>query len=72
MKKRTNVEKLEGLGILGDVRERLGAKDGEDTLFDERINSMSARELIGEYTGWVLGSSSWADTILDIFAELSK
>lgn len=68
--KRTNVEKLDGLGILGDVRQRLGADKEDDTRYDDQINSMSPRELTKEYTAWILGSESWADTILDTYAAL--
>ena len=52
---------LEELGILGDIRERLGAEDSEDTSFDKKINSMTPDELMSEWSAWVLGSYEWLD-----------
>ena len=52
---------LEELGILGDIRERLGAEDSEDTSFDKQINSMTPDELMSEWSAWVLGSYEWLD-----------
>ena len=55
----TNVEKLESLGILGDVRERLGAEDENDTSKDERINHMTPDRLVTEWCGWEIGDPIW-------------
>jgi len=42
----TNVEKLTQLGIIGDVRQCLGADDENDTSVDDRINTMSNSGLV--------------------------
>lgn len=55
----TNVEKLKIVGFLGEVRQRLNAKDAEDESRDIRINSMDNSELIATYCGWILGDKSW-------------
>ena len=52
---------LEELGILGCIRQRLGAEDSEDTSFDKQINSMTPDELMSEWSAWVLGSYEWLD-----------
>jgi len=55
----TNVEKLTQLGIIGDVRQRLGAYDENDTSSDSRINRMENSQLIKQWAGWHLGDGSW-------------
>jgi hypothetical protein len=55
----TNVEKLTELGIIGDVRQRLGADDENDTSEDARINKLDNSRLVKEWAGWNLGDGSW-------------
>ena len=55
----TNVEKLTKLGMLGGIRRRLGAKDGNDTSCDASINEMDADVLMWNWSAWELGDGSW-------------
>lgn len=55
----TNVEKLTQLGIIGAVRQRLGADDENDEKMDNRINGMNNNQLIKHWTGWHLGDGEW-------------
>ena len=55
----TNVEKLKALGILGEVRQRQGASNEHDDVYDEDINEMNNSKLIEQWCGWKLGDGSW-------------
>jgi hypothetical protein len=44
-------DRLRDLSILGDIRQRLGAKDENDSSFDNQINSMTADEIMSEWSG---------------------
>lgn len=55
----TNIEKLKALGILGAVRQRMGADNQQDDVYDEQINEMNNSELIEKWCGWHLGDGSW-------------
>jgi hypothetical protein len=52
-------DRLRDLGILGDIRKRLGAKDEKDSSFDNQIDLMTADEIMSEWSAWKLGSSEW-------------
>ncbi len=52
-------DRLRDLGILGDIRQRLGSEGEHDPSFDEQINSMTADELMAEWSAWKLGSPEW-------------
>ena len=52
-------DRLKDLGIIGDIRQRLGAKDEQDSSFDKQIDSMTADEIMSEWSAWKLGSSEW-------------
>lgn len=52
-------EKLRDLGMLGSIRQRLGAKNENDTSVDKLINRMTADELMYEWAGWKLGYGDW-------------
>ena len=54
-------ERLEDLGILGDIRLRLGADYEHDTSFDKDIDQMTADELMREWAQWKLGYNWWTD-----------
>lgn len=66
-----NVEKLKELGILEDVRGRLGAEEN-DTSEDNAINNADARQLVRWYCGWQLGSEGWADIFIETYQKLSE
>lgn len=65
----TNVEKLQRIGRLEAVRQRLGADDGTDECCDEQINKMSNSECIAKAMAWHLGDESWW---LDFKAEFDQ
>lgn len=67
----TKVEMCENLGILGDVRQRLGANDEDDISFDADIEQMNRVEIIEAWCGWNLGDSSWARHILRFYEGLA-
>ena len=69
-----NINKIP-LSNLDAIRQRLGAKDGDDTSKDHLIEKMSPLELTMKWTGWHLGDEEWASAIIGIynqFKELEK
>ena len=66
------LRKINSLGILGDVRQRLGADDENDETFDEEIISMSNTDIIGAYCGWQLGDKSWWHHMKNLFDKLEE
>lgn len=55
-------DRLRDLGILGDIRQRLGAKDEHDSSFDDEIDFMTAYEIMSEWSAWKFGSDElWKD-----------
>lgn len=68
----TNVEKLTQLGIIGDVRQRLGADDENDTSSDARINQMDNSQLVKQWAGWYLGDGSWWTTMKAYYDGLER
>lgn len=68
---KTNVDKLNDLGALNDVRQRLGWEEGSTTEFvDARINRMDAREVCRQYCAWHIGDPRWASQIINIYEAL--
>lgn len=65
-----NVEILEQVGILDDVRERLGASDENDTSFDHKIERMNPEQMVAKWSGWELGDESWGTTIIDYYKQI--
>lgn len=70
--KTTNVEKLKKIGILGAVRQRMGADDENDDVYDEDINKLGNSELVEKYCGWELGDGSWWTDFKYFFDSLCK
>lgn len=71
----SNIVNLMKLGMLGAVRQRLGAEDKDDTSYDEDILKMSNHDLVGSYCGWYLGDEGWWEKLkykFDSLEELSK
>ncbi len=70
----TNVEFLEAndKSSLGDVRQRLGAEDENDTSFDDKINEMSSQEIVEKWSGWNLGDEAWASQMIEMFTSLNE
>lgn len=66
------IDKLARIGILGDVRQRCGAKTPDDKSRDRLIEEMSAEEVVATWTGWILGDESWGRKIIGMYKELSK
>lgn len=63
---------LEDNGILGDIRQRLGASDEKDTSRDSRIESMNPRMLTAIAFGWELGDDNWGYQIIDMYEALKE
>lgn len=62
---KSNIDKLIlHPSILGAVRERMGAEDGNDTSKDEEINKMEPRVIIRAWSGWEIGDEAWADSFI--------
>jgi hypothetical protein len=53
----TNVEKI-GRFKIGGIRERLGAKDGNDKSKDKEINEMTNTQIVATLCGWETNSES--------------
>lgn len=68
----TKVEKLKALGILGAVRQRLGANDEHDDVYDEDINEMNNSKLVEQWCGWKLGDGSWWTDMKYFFDKLEE
>lgn len=68
----TNITKLKQLGILGEIRQRLGAENENDTSMDSRVNKLSNHDLTAAYCGWCLGSESWWNTLKVLFDSLER
>lgn len=67
-----NVKILEQLKILDNIREVLGAKSENDTSYDEIINKMTPKQITKAWSTWYLGSSYWAEKIINIYEELKE
>ena len=65
-------ERLKDLGILGDIRQRLGAKDGNDTSCDKDIDQMTADELMYAWAGWEFGYGDWWTDMKNKYDRLCK
>jgi len=67
-----NVEKLNSIGILGAIRQRLGGLDETDEGSDLRINGMSNSRLISLWSGWHLGDEGWWNNMKAMFDDLEE
>lgn len=67
-----NIEKLYQVGGLGEIRKRLGAETGFDTVCDLEINEMTNDELVAAYCAWRLGSGAWWEQFKNMFDKLEK
>lgn len=65
-------ERLKDLGILGDIRQRLGADNENDTSFDKDIDQMTADELMYAWAGWKLGYGAWWTDMKKKYDRLCK
>lgn len=63
---------LEDECVLGDIRQRLGAEDENDTSRDEKIMELDARNLVATQSAWNLGDEQWALDIIDLYNKLKK
>jgi len=68
----TKVEILKQIGIIGDIRQRLGAKDENDTQMDIRINVYSTDQLVKAWAGWQLGDGSWWTTMKSYYDKIEE
>lgn len=67
-----NVEKLKQIGILGDVRQRLGAENESDDSMDDKVNRLTNSQLVGAWSGWNLGDESWWTDMKRYFYKLES
>jgi hypothetical protein len=67
-----NIKKLRRIGILGDVRQRLGAIDEKDDTLDDEINGLDNSKLIELHCGWKLGDGSWWTDFKQMFDTLEE
>jgi len=65
-------ERLKDLGILGDIRQRLGAENENDTSFDNDIDKMTADELMHAWAGWKFGYGDWWTDMKKKYDRLCK
>ncbi len=72
MEKTNNVEILRRNGELSDIRKRLGADNGNDASFDNKINDLSAHDLMKEWSAWHLGDAHWWTVMKELFDELQN
>lgn len=68
----TNIEKLKEIGILEEIRQRLGAENENDESKDNKINSISNHRLIKEYCTWQIGDGTWWDYMKSYFDQLEE
>jgi hypothetical protein len=66
----TQLDKL-NQAVLGDIRQRLGAKDENDTSHDEQISRMSANEMFDEWCNWN-GLIDWGPDLRHTLDHLRK
>ena len=66
------LSKLKQLGILGDVRQALGANDEHDCSKDSKIISSTNEDIIGYYSQWNLGNKYWGKDFISKFKALEK
>ena len=55
--------KLDENRYLGEMRQRLGAEDENDTRFDGELLKLSPYNRVKLIVGWELGDANWTDTI---------
>ena len=67
-----NIEKLENIGKLGIVRQRLGANNESDASCDEQIDDLTNSEIVGAICGWDIGDESWWYGLKSDFDSLEK
>jgi hypothetical protein len=67
-----NIEILHHAGMLGAIRQRLGAKHELDESFDAQINKMDTMGLMKAWCGWHLGDPSWAGIIIGHYEGIKK
>lgn len=68
----TNIDKLSRIGILGDIRLRMGAYNQSDTSCDDEINELDNSQLIEEWFKWKLGDGSWWTDALEWYEQLNE
>ena len=68
----SNVEVLEHYGWIGDVRERMGASDENDTSKDDKINDLEPNEVVAKWVGWNLGDEMWCYTIIGMYEQIKQ
>ena len=68
----TNVDKLKQIGIIGVVRQRLGAANQNDESFDESINQIDNDRIVREWAIWYLGTDGWWVRMKAVYDKLEN
>ena len=66
------IDTLASLGILGDIRQRLGAENPDDVSRDKVIEKMSPEDAVSTWCGWTLGDEGWGQKIIGLYKSLSE
>ena len=66
------IEKLEKMGILGSIRQRVGAENESDESFDYRIVKIKKKRLVAEWVGFEIGDENWAYSIISKYETLKE
>jgi hypothetical protein len=66
------IDFLQELGILGDIRQRLGAEDEKDNSKDDKILKLTAQQLVAKHCGWHLGDETWAHDFISLYNKIKE
>lgn len=67
-----NIKKLRKIGILGDIREFIGADHSQDDSCDEEINKLDNSKLIELWFRYRLGDGSWWTGAKEWFDQMEE
>lgn len=68
---KSNIEILESLGWLDDIRQRLDWEEGNDfTKVDAKINKMAPKDIVAEWCAWHIGYADWWQNMKNGFDKL--
>jgi hypothetical protein len=56
--------------VLFAARQRLGADDAHDTSKDKILEASTPMEIIGFYSGWMLGDNAWGPAFAQYYIDM--
>ena len=62
--------KLIPVTVLYAARQRLGAENAKDTSRDKILEAATPMEIIGFYSGWILGDNSFGRVFAQYFSDM--